>query len=32
MTEDEERRRKAMTKEDEEERIGIFKTDNEYTS
>jgi hypothetical protein len=33
MTEDEGRRRKAMTKEDEEEdRIGIIKNDDEYTS
>lgn len=33
MTEDEERRRKAMTKEDgEEDRIGTVKNDDEYTS
>ena len=33
MTEDKGRRSKAMTKEDEEEdMIGMFKTDDEYTS
>ena len=33
MTEDKGWRSKAMTKEDEEEdRIGMFKTDDEYTS
>jgi hypothetical protein len=32
MTEDEERRRKAMTKEDGEDRIGTIKNDDECTS